>query len=564
MRWPSPQDYREAIQIQSVSIGDEELRNGELLLDALQLPLVNSGQYAAVFKILGGEKSWAVRCFLHNFPDRQERYKKISQFVLKDDLEYTVDFELLDKGILVGSDWFPLLKMEYVSGLSFGRYVRENIKNGEKLADLLEQFKAMMQALKENGIAHGDLQHDNIVVTDDGSLRLIDYDGMFVPDLKGWHSNELGHRNYQHPQRTELDFGPELDNFSAWLICGALDCLIADPRSHGTFIANEEAFFLTREDFISSDSSNNLHELESLGGRCKEFSKQIRTLVRQSCSALPFLGQKLEIDRSLRAVDTRKLPLYASKKNEIDSVSSSRAVIRIAPSDLPNYSIEQLKYSMGDLESFPGAVVGQFTVSTTSDRANKQEFIKKITENFHEGETLLWTGGLSPVKLSTGRQNFNSSFLVYTYIWPFLFACCFGLTVFTHVPVFMMFGVVAMLLAITGFSGDSSGEQQVYVLTEKNLKIGICSNFRLVETPKMAWKADMICVDVPLKQVKLARFHKGSESLEERVELRVEVPSKDYKATKLRSLWLHGFTTKERQALLTRLRSLGVQCFIPS
>ena len=173
-------------------------------LDEFQLPVVRSGQYAAVFKLSGSRRSWAVRCFLHNFEDRAERYHAISDFIIRDDLECTVGFELVDKGIKIGSDWFPILKMEYVEGESLGTYVRKNIENPDRLKTLLSSFEEMMLALKSDGIAHGDLQHDNIVITAEARLRLIDYDGMYVPALAGFHSNELGHRNYQHPSRTKL------------------------------------------------------------------------------------------------------------------------------------------------------------------------------------------------------------------------------------------------------------------------------------------------------------------------------------------------------------------------
>ncbi len=566
MRWPSPQDYREAIQTLATSVGDEELRAGEIELDPLQLPLVNSGQYAAVFKIIGGKRNaWAVRCFLHNFPDRQERYKKISQFVLKDDLEYTVDFELLDKGILVGSDWFPLLKMEYVSGISLGRYVRENIKDAAKLRDLLHKFRSMMTALRNNGIAHGDLQHDNVVVTDNGSLRLIDYDGMYVPDLKGWHSNELGHRNYQHPQRTELDFGPELDNFSAWLICGALDCLISEPKVHEKFLANDESFFLSREDFISADSSKVLHDLEDMGGKCKEFSRQIRTLVRHNCSGLPYLNERLEIDKSLKSITPLKLPAALSKRTEIATGWLEEALItKPGSSNLPIYSHDDLKYSKGELNCFPGKLLGTvFVRSSSSDAAGKQEFLQKMGENLLAGETILWSGGINPMKLSSGQQSFRASGSLHLAVALAIVFVSLALAIVTMFPGFFILGIAGFAIVLGGSTGNnSSGEHKIYVLTEKNLKIGFRTNYKPTDSETL--EADLVSIDIPLRQIKIALFYKGSEKLEERVQLRVEVPSKDYKTTEIRSLWLHGFTVKERLALLTRLRSLGVQCSVPS
>jgi hypothetical protein len=60
--------------------------------------------------------------------------------------------------------------------------------------------------LREAGVAHGDLQHGNVLLvpatdTDRLSLKLVDYDGMFVPALTGAQTGEVGHPAYQHPQR---------------------------------------------------------------------------------------------------------------------------------------------------------------------------------------------------------------------------------------------------------------------------------------------------------------------------------------------------------------------------
>ncbi len=311
MRWPSPQDFRESIQSPLINLSDPELRESELALDALQLPIVTCGQFAAVFKITGTRKTWAVRCFLHNFPDRHERYKRISEFILKDDLEYTVDFELIDKGIQVGDEWYPLLKMEYVTGIPLGRYVRENLKSTEKLSTLLQQFEEMMFALKNDGIAHGDLQHDNILINEQGRLRLIDYDGMFVPSLKGWRSNELGHRNFQHPGRTETCFGPSLDNFAAHLIRDSLKCLIEDENSHKLFLKRDEAFFLSREDYLNEDSDN-FGDMETAGGSCLEFSRRIRTLLRKPIEEIPFIDESFVNDLEM-------VPALATKSRESNS-----------------------------------------------------------------------------------------------------------------------------------------------------------------------------------------------------------------------------------------------------
>ena len=51
------------------------------------------------------------------------------------------------------------------------------------------------------------------------ALRLIDYDGMYVPALAGTRSGEVGHPAYQHPQRLrEGTYNAEVDRFSHLVI----------------------------------------------------------------------------------------------------------------------------------------------------------------------------------------------------------------------------------------------------------------------------------------------------------------------------------------------------------
>ena len=101
------------------------------------------------------------------------------------------------------------------------------------------------------GIAHGDLQHGNIKVEAGCRIILVDYDGMFVPSMQGFTSNELGHRNYQHPGRTKDHFGGYLDNFSAWSIYTSLYCLTLDPTLWRKLEAGDECLLFRQEDYVN-------------------------------------------------------------------------------------------------------------------------------------------------------------------------------------------------------------------------------------------------------------------------------------------------------------------------
>ena len=112
-------------------------------------------------------------------------------------------------------------------------------------------------------IAHGDLQHGNILIHND-EIILIDYDGMYVPGLNGMKSNELGHRNYQHPGRNEEHFGPYIDNFSAWVILISIAAVSVDASLWNSLGAGEgeESLLFRQKDFVSPGTSRAFEFLE--------------------------------------------------------------------------------------------------------------------------------------------------------------------------------------------------------------------------------------------------------------------------------------------------------------
>src|SRR5690606_4423273 len=96
---------------------------------------------------------------------------------------------------------------------------------------------------------------------------LIDYDGMYVPTLDGWTSHELGHRNYQHPRRQETDFGPHIDNFSAWVIYLSLMALSVQPGLWHTLRAGDECLLFRQQDFQDVNASPAIRAIAQLQDR---------------------------------------------------------------------------------------------------------------------------------------------------------------------------------------------------------------------------------------------------------------------------------------------------------
>lgn len=329
--WPSPQDYNEAIQNPHHVLSDEELKNATVAIDNLGLPRPTTGAFASVYRVSTSDRGIALRCFLRDIAGQQERYELISKFVQNDDLPYTVSFDFIKDGIKVNGRWHPILKMDWVDGVTLDSFVRAHHSDSAKIAQLSETFMQMCRDLQDAGIAHGDLQHGNILICND-ELRLVDYDGMFVPQMHGLQSNELGHPNYQHPQRSGEHFGAYLDNFSAWVIYGSLRCLALDPSLFEVLNAGDDCLLFRKGDFadpLHSDAFFSLENHENL--HVVSIAQFIRSLLLEEPHEVPFLTRQPPMPPYLPPVMKRTEPVPGVHKAPTVRIKQSAADKPVVP-----------------------------------------------------------------------------------------------------------------------------------------------------------------------------------------------------------------------------------------
>lgn len=259
MQWPNPQEYNEAIQSPNLCFRDVHLRVATVQANSIGLPKPATGAFASVYKLSSPQKSWAVRLFHRDVPDQKARYERISKCLEQLKLPFMAEFRFFDEGIKVKGQWYPMLKMDWVDGVTLDEYLRRNASNPEKVRQLANAFRQLIDGMKRHGIAHGDLQHGNIMVTQQG-LQLVDYDGMYVSDMLGMASAELGHKNYQHPYRSIEHFGDYTDNFSAWLIHFSLMMIAADADLWN-WGRDRECLIFTHADLLKPEESRVFDEL---------------------------------------------------------------------------------------------------------------------------------------------------------------------------------------------------------------------------------------------------------------------------------------------------------------
>jgi hypothetical protein len=270
MPWPLSQDYNEAIQDPATAFADAELRQGSPVLNALGLPMPRSGNFADVYQFQASGQAWAVKCFTREVLGLQERYAAISKHMQQARLPFTVDFQYQEKGIRIRGQWYPILKMHWVEGLLLNEFVRESLEKPGQLEALSKIWVRMGQRLREAQIAHADLQHGNVILVPGSkatslAVKLIDYDGMYVPALAERPSGEVGHPSYQHPQRLQKRiYSAEVDRVPLLAVACALRCLLVAGKPLWDKYDNGDNLLFKEHDLAQPEKSDLLKEMWSI------------------------------------------------------------------------------------------------------------------------------------------------------------------------------------------------------------------------------------------------------------------------------------------------------------
>lgn len=227
------------------------------------------GGFSIVFPVEVDGSKWAFRCWHHTLDNDQARFKLLSAELKKADLPYFIDFEYEDKGIVVNGAVYPTTRMKWIIGRDIKDYICYNRNNRHKLFELASNFFAMTQDLHRLSIAHGDLQHENILVNPYGKIFLIDYDSMYVPALSYMNSKNStnGKEGYQHPARENCVYSnPTLDYFSEVVILTSILAIAYNPGLIDKYdMEDSDTMLFKKADFRSLGSSNIYSDLSSMG-----------------------------------------------------------------------------------------------------------------------------------------------------------------------------------------------------------------------------------------------------------------------------------------------------------
>ena len=304
MQYPLISEYVRAIQDASDNLG--ELAHLVPVLDDHGEPYRSSGAFAVVFKMKDEQtgKCYALKCFTEEQEGRAEAYRQIADELDMVDSPYITSVKYMEKELFVDSqceeDEFPVLLMDWVEGETMETYISSNYCNQYAMSMLCYRFGKMAAWLRTQSFAHGDIKPDNIIVRPDGSLSLVDYDGMFVPSMKGCKSPTIGTRDFSHPLRTVDDFDETIDDFSLASIALSLKAISMKSTLLDIYGASDRLLF-SENDYRNPSNSKVISALQELicdKDFCTLYSLFMLALARKelsACSFRLFIGEKPNI-----------------------------------------------------------------------------------------------------------------------------------------------------------------------------------------------------------------------------------------------------------------------------
>ena len=304
MQYPLISEYVKAIQ----DAGDnlEQLAHLTPVLDDHGEPYRSSGAFAVVFKMQdkSSGKYYALKCFTEEQEGRADAYRQIADELDLLDSPYITSVKYMEKELFVDSqceeDEFPVLLMDWVDGETMEAYIAANYRNQSAMLMLSYRFGKMAAWLRTQSFSHGDIKPDNIIVRPDGSLTLVDYDGMFVPSMKGSQSPTIGTRDFSHPLRTVDDFDETIDDFSLASIALSLKAISMKPTLLDIYGASDRLLF-SENDYRNPSNSKVISALQELmcdKDFCTLYSLFMQALARKdlsACSFRLFIGEKPNI-----------------------------------------------------------------------------------------------------------------------------------------------------------------------------------------------------------------------------------------------------------------------------
>ena len=357
---------------------DPDLKNGEVMKTQVGpswSPWGLQGGFAVVYKFRTySGKIRALRCYLTPMkPDIQYRYERIGAYFARHIPDITAEFKYHNDGILIDEQSqgntttkkpYSLIEMEWIEGTTLPEYVARLCQQRDQtgLGDIVDQWVAIIKALRHAQIAHCDLAGGNIMVRQNGRLVLVDYDGVYIPDFAGMAGVVDGQADYQHPDVAQRPFNEQADTFSFMVIYAALLALHLRPELWQKYAQQDSSnktldtnLLFKKQDFLDPGGSRLFSELETINDtRLGAVMRDLKQACRQPVTQVqlsPYIG-----DPEKEALDKLEQAIQQDDDEEIVRAWQSTLLDTYEPAQQHRARFEQAQDMVRKIEDFRDAV----------------------------------------------------------------------------------------------------------------------------------------------------------------------------------------------------------------
>lgn len=260
------QDILTAIKNLDLFLKIPALKGAKARINKNGNPFVYVGGFNMVFQLTHNSKKWAFRVWHVPMDENEERFLKISNYLSSKKLSYFAEFIYDKKGILVNGELIDTIRMEWLDGILLKEFLEQKLNDSSALKSISEDLLLMFKTLRDNEISHGDLQEGNILITEKGELKLVDYDSICIPELEGSQQMVTGLKGYQHPSRFMGGTSTiKADYFSELIIYLSILILAEKPELWDKYkVKNTQYLLFSETDFEDFKSSNIYQDINGI------------------------------------------------------------------------------------------------------------------------------------------------------------------------------------------------------------------------------------------------------------------------------------------------------------
>ena len=377
MQYPLLSEYVNAITHASENL--DQLKHLEVVQDEHGEPYRSSGAFAVVFKMRDPRTGqlYALKCFTEEQEGRAEAYRKIEEELEVAGTTYFTSMRYYERELFVDSSVsseseFPVLLMDWVEGCTMELYIREHYRDSYAMEMLCYRFCRLAAYLRSQPFAHGDVKPDNIMVSDTGTLTLIDYDGMFVPSMQGESSPTLGTEEFRHPLRTPELFDATIDDFALASIALSLRAIALDSQLLDQYGAPDRLLFSASDyrDLAQSKVMQAIWKLVGDKDLCKLVGLFVLAHAEQSLASSSFQlssttrpEKPVVVPLSTKVTDEDLAEAYTDEYGV--KFSPDRKRLLDAPRELVSYTIPDTVTAICNFaffHSFFGSFISELTI----------------------------------------------------------------------------------------------------------------------------------------------------------------------------------------------------------